>query len=215
MSITSFLNKRKLKNLNKWWRKQNSHNDTNLGRKEYSLEYDNLIRNGIIKVGKETYGIINIANFLNKDEKLEIGNFCSIGSNVLFILGGNHRYDTISTYPFRVSMLGHKCEAYTNGPIIIDDDVWLADNVTVMSGVHIGQGAVVAAGAVVTKDVPPYAIVGGVPAKLIKYRFSDDIIVELLKIDYGGLTREMVAEHESELYTSVSNITQLRWLPRR
>ena len=84
-----------------------------------------------------------------------------------------------------------------------------------MSGVHIGQGAVVAAGAVVTHDVPPYAIVGGVPAKVIKYRFGPEMIEELLKVDYSKLTEDMVREHIDELYEELKDAGQLAWMPKR
>lgn len=215
MSITQFLRKRKMKALHKWWRNKNSHNDVNLGEDEYSERFEKIIKSGIITVGKETYGQVHIRHFGNKDEKLTIGNFCSIGENVIFMLGGNHRYDVPSTFPFRVIVLRQESEAYTNGPIVVGDDVWFGAKVMVMSGVHIGQGAIIAAGSVVTKDVPPYAIVGGAPAKIIKYRFSDEIIGELLTVDYSKLTREMIAEHESELYSSIQDVKQLSWMPRK
>ena len=84
-----------------------------------------------------------------------------------------------------------------------------------MSGVHIGQGAVVAAGAVVTKDVPPYAIVGGVPAKVIKYRFEPEMIEELLKVDYSKLTKKDIEKHIDDLYTELKDPSQLDWMPKK
>ena len=86
---------------------------------------------------------------------------------------------------------------------------------TILSGVHIGQGAVIAAGAVVTNDIPPYAIVGGVPAKVIKYRFDKQIIEELLKVDFSKLTKEMVLSHKDELYQPLENIEDYVWIHRK
>ena len=100
-----------------------------------------------------------------------IGNYISIAQNVHFLLDVEHFANHISTYPFKVKLLhSQKSESFSKGDIIIDDDVWIGYGATILSGVRIGQGAVVATGAVVTSDVPPYAIVGGVPAKVIKYR---------------------------------------------
>ena len=100
-------------------------------------------------------------------------------------------------------------------PIHIEKNVWLGANVTVLPGVTIGEGSIIAAGAVVTKDVPPYAIVGGVPAKVIKYRFPSDIIDELLKIDYNKMTEDMIKEHINELYNELESIEQLEWVPKK
>ena len=121
----------------------------------------------------------------------------------------------ITTFPFKNWYCNDKGESISKGEIIIGDDVWIGWGATILSGVRIGQGAVVAAGAVVTTDVPPYAIVGGVPAKIIKYRFSDDIIEELKKIDYGKLDEKMIREHIGELYQKVENVEQIKWMPKQ
>lgn len=121
-----------------------------------------------VTVGKYTYGPIKALSFGNNNEKLVIGSFCSIAKEVTFLLGGAHNYQTLSTYPFPVKWFSE--DTPSKGPIIIDDDVWIGYKATILSGVHIGQGAVIAAGAVVTKDVPAYSIVGGVPAKVIKFK---------------------------------------------
>lgn len=187
------------------WRKNNLHNETTL----HSLNYRN------VEVGKYTYGALQVLNY-NENVKLKIGNFCSIGGNVLFLLSAEHKIDSISTYPFKVRCL-HETdnEAISKGDIIVDDDVWIGQNAIILSGVHIGKGAVVAAGAVVTKNVPPYAIVGGNPAQIIKYRFSEDIVAELLKVDYSKLTKEMIRNHINDLYDKLESSEQLEWMPKK
>ena len=166
------------------WRKQNRHNFTTA---------QNAFNRRAVTVGKGTYGALDIRHFGNPDEKVVIGNYCSIGPDCVFMTGGEHRYDGLSTYPFRVKLGLCENESITRGPIVLEDDVWLGLRVTVMSGVTIGRGAVVAAGAVVTKDVPPYAIVGGVPAKVIKYRFPPEVIAEAEKLDFAALSAEKAA----------------------
>ena len=168
------------------WRRQNTHNLT---------AAKNCFNARCVTVGKGTYGQLDVRHFGNPDERVVIGNYCSIGPECVFMTGGEHRYDGLSTYPFRTKLGLCANESVTRGPIVLEDDVWLGFRTTVMSGVTIGRGAVVAAGAVVTKDVPPYAIVGGVPAKVIKYRFPETVIAEAQKMDFGALTPKQAAEH--------------------
>ena len=174
----------------------------------------NLFDINSVVIGKNTYGGIAVLNY-NDFYKLTIGNFCSIATDVMFILDADHYTNHISTFPFKVKLLGEKQEGVSKGDIIVADDVWIGYGATIMSGVHIGQGAVVAAGAVVTKDVPPYAIVGGVPAKVIKYRFDPEMIEELLKIDYSKLTKEDIEKHIDDLYTELKDTSQLDWMPKK
>lgn len=174
----------------KKWHKANTHNRT------YAC---NIFDDSTVRVRNGTYGGILVFNDV-PTRNLIIGNDCSITENVTFLLGHDHRVDCLSTFPCKAEVLHEqKLEAISKGNIVIDDDVWIGYGATIMSGVHIGQGAVVAAGAVVTKNVPPYAIVGGIPAKLIKYRFSSNMIEELLKIDYSKLPEEMIKGHIDEL----------------
>ena len=168
-----------------------------------------------VSIGHGSYGELNVVDF-GGGNKLIIKNYVSIAQHVSFILNADHYTNHISTYPFQVKTLHiTKTESFGKGDIIVDDDVWIGYGATIMSGVHIGQGAVVAAGAVVTKDVPPYAIVGGVPAKVIKYRFEPEMIEELLKVDYCKLTKEDIEKHIDDLYTELKDPSQLDWMPKK
>ena len=192
--------------IRKWlWRINNRHNFTTISTP--------CPANGI-SVGKMTYGNINL-HYIKTKSKLKIGNYCSIADNVMFLLNAEHPIKTMSTYPYKVKVLGEYSEAMSKGDITVDNDVWIGYGATIMSGVHIGQGAIVAAGAVVTKDVPPYAIVGGVPAKVIKYRFEPELIKELLKIDYSKLTKEEIDKHIDDLYVVLKDKRQLDWMPKK
>jgi acetyltransferase-like isoleucine patch superfamily enzyme len=116
---------------------------------------------------------------------LKVGAFCSIATGVTIFLGGNHRCDWITTYPFPVlresakAITGHPA---TKGDVIIGHDVWIGANATIMSGVRINNGAVIGACAVVTKDVPAYVIVAGNPAKVIRSRFTETEVETLQRL---------------------------------
>jgi len=142
-----------------------------------------------MSVGKYTYGIPKI-HYAHDNTKLSIGNFCSIASNVNIYLGGNHRSDWVTTYPFghinqnifnNFNGIGHPA---TKGSVIIGNDVWIGENVTIMSGVNIGDGVVIANNSHIVKNIEPYSLVGGNPAKLIKYRFTQEQIEKLLEIKW-------------------------------
>lgn len=106
--------------------------------------------------------------------KIVIGDFCSIAQNVS-IVEFNHNYKRVSTWAFNYHLFNKEfsLDVISNGDIIIGEDVWIGSNSSILSGVKIGRGAIIAAGAVVTKDIPPYTIAAGIPAKVIRKRFSD------------------------------------------
>lgn len=176
------------------WIKNNKHNQT------IPANYFNPV---LIHVGKETYGELNVISY-GINAKLTIGSYCSISNNVIFLLDVEHHIDTLSTYPFKVKTLGEcKYEAFSKGDIVIDDDVWIGYGAMIMSGVHVGQGAVIAAGAIVTKDVPAYAVVGGIPAKIIKYRFDEEIRQRLIKFNISNLDEKVIKNNIEILYKPV------------
>lgn len=186
------------------WRKNNSENYTTA---------NNIFDPNLVEIGKATYGELNIVTF-GDTCKLHIGSFVSIAQNVTFLLDAEHYVNHISTYPYKVKYLGiEKSEAFGKGNIYIDDDVWIGYRSTIMSGIHVGRGAVIAAGSVVTKDVPPYAIVGGVPAKVIKYRFDNETREFASRVDYDKFDKEFVRENLDLLYKEVDgNLQQFRKL---
>lgn len=125
---------------------------------------------------------------------ITIGKKCSIAINCTFTLS-NHMTDTFSTYPPTRMLFPHNKGnpgSYSKGDIIIKNDVWIGANCTILDGITIGNGSVIAAGSVVVKDVPEYAIVGGNPAKVIKYRFTQDIIDEIAKTQFWDLPVEEI-----------------------
>lgn len=182
-------------------------------------------------VGRYTYGYENLLFRCPIAER--IGRYCSINETAR--IWDNHSLDTVSTHPFLDNRLfctkedknkrdqlirqygvhthnsiNELCEIRNNPPIVIGNDVWIGANVVILPGVKIGDGAVLAAGAVVTKDVEPYAIVGGVPAKIIKYRYNKQIINSLLQIKWWDWSIEKIEEnieffYQPELFCKLFN----------
>ena len=171
----------------------------------------NIIKNPNIQVGDYTYydDFESVENFEKNvkyhfdftGDQLVIGKFCMIASDVQFIMNGaNHLTDAISAYPFAV--FGHGWEGAMEGKsypmkgnIEIGNDVWLGYRATIMAGVKIGHGAIVGSHAVVTKDVPPYTIVGGNPAKVIRKRFSEEQIAVLLALEWWNWPLEKLTRN--------------------
>ncbi|EHH69666.1 CatB-related O-acetyltransferase [Gluconobacter morbifer] len=152
-------------------------------------------------IGRHTYGHPQVqeAGYA----PLRIGAYCSIADQVMLILG-NHALDTVTTYPFQTlnGIWDGASEAgddHDMKGITIGNDVWIGFRAVVLPGVTIGDGAVIGAGSIVTKDVPPYAIHAGNPAKLIRYRFAPDIIEDLLKIRWWDWDDEKVNALAPEL----------------
>ena len=145
---------------------------------------------------------------VNQD-KLIIGKFCSIACGAKFLFNSaNHTSSSLSTYPFPIFFEEWDLDVTTitdawdhKGNITIGNDVWIGYEAVIMSGVTIGDGAVIGSRAVVTKDVPPYTVVGGIPAKFIKTRFSKEIISELLQIKWWNWSREQIAENIAAIQT--------------
>lgn len=158
----------------------------------------------IKKIGRHSYGPVTVYTWGREEEGIEIGSFVSFANDVTLVLGGSHPMDRITTYPMHLDFSEFPVERpLTKGKIVIEDDVWIGMKSTVLSGITIGQGAVVMAGSIVTGDVPPYAVVGGIPAKVVKYRFPEDVRESLVKkLDWSKVTDEMIRAHK-EWFTGV------------
>lgn len=164
-------------------------------------------------IGDYTYGYPKI-HYNKKSLKigtLKIGKFCSIASNVQIFLNYDHNVNWITTYPFPAlwdkSIEGHPIG---KGNIIIGNDVWIGYGAYIFSGLIIGDGAVIAAGAIITKDVLPYSIVGGNPAKIIRMRFSQEIIDKLLQIKWWDEDEETIRKMLPILCNKPLNLEDLK-----
>ena len=197
---------------NKSWHRNNKHNSTWL---------DDVSPENVIEVGSYTYGPIKV--FSDSDNyKLIIGNMCSIAHDATFLLCAEHDMNKISTFPFVNKVIDANChESSSKGNIVIGDDVWIGYGAIIMSGIHIGQGAVIAANAVVNCDVPPYCVYGGIPAKYIKKRFDDEVIDFLSTLDYSKVDNDMIKNHIQVLNMDISDKTLeeikswFEWFPRK
>jgi acetyltransferase-like isoleucine patch superfamily enzyme len=157
-----------------------------------------------LEIGEKTYGTINFFNAHTSGDVLKIGSYCSIASGVFFLLGAEHNISAISTYPFKVMLYGARKEGISKGDIIVEDDVWIGMDSKILSGVHIGKGAIIGANSVVTKDIEPYSIVGGNPAKHIRYRFSENLREILLKTDIVKLFNSFTENNLDLIYAPLT-----------
>ena len=169
--------------------------------KNYFLK-DNLKKEINLKlaiVGKWSYGNPRILRW-DYSSKIKIGNFCSLGPDIDFYIGGNHRADWISTSQLPASQFNDVFEkaktiknfSISKGDIEIGHDVWIGGRTTILSGVKIGTGAVIAAGSVVVNDVDPYTITGGNPNRILKKRFKDSTIQKLLETEWWNLSDDKI-----------------------
>ncbi len=160
------------------------------------LQFEDHKLNKRVVVGAYTYGVPKIVWDKYSNFKISIGRFCSIAKNVTIHNGSNHNVQWVSTFPHRIMFDldgkgkdGHPC---SKGDVNIGNDVWIGENVTIFSGVKIGDGAVVAGNSVVVRDVDPYSVCGGVPAKMIKKRFENEEIKKLLLIKWWDWELEKI-----------------------
>lgn len=171
---------------------------------------------GMNVIGENSHfsGEMGLGSYIASNSTIygKIGRFSSIGPNCFTAIGVHpYSYPYVSTSPYFVSSLkqnGHRLYSesifeefrYANNSshyVVIGNDVWLGASVTIVNGVNLGDGAVILPGAVVIKDVPPYAIVGGVPAKVIKYRYAEDDIKDLIETKWWNKSIEWIKENKS------------------
>jgi len=187
----------------------------------------NVVRNPNIIIGDYTYydDPVDSRNFERNvlyhypfmGDKLIIGKFCAIARDVKFIMNGaNHKMDAFTTYPFSIFSNGWEKvmpsmdELPYKGDTVIQNDVWIGYDATIMPGIQIGNGSIIASKSVVVRDVEPYSIVGGNPAKLIRKRFPDEVIDLLQGLRWWDWPIEKITDHLPILTSN--DLTQLKGL---
>ena len=155
------------------------------------------------EIGRGSYGVPMVHPSYG-GATLKVGSFCSISSNVQIYLGGNHRSDWVSTSPLNVFF--ERKEGFehekTKGDVTIGNDVWICGNAVILSGVTIGHGAVIGNGALVSRDIAPYSIVAGNPAKHLRYRFEANVIEQLLSIAWWNWPEDILRQHMDKILST-------------
>lgn len=181
--------------------------------------YEDISKNLYFTNNKEPYVGLNIGDYTYGKPKLifwnnqtcKIGKFCSIANDTVVMGGGEHRTDWVTTYPFsalhKIFGFGSEIKGHpkSKGHTIIGSDVWIGLGSCILSGVTIGDGAVIGAKSLVSHDVPAYAIVSGVPAKIIKYRFSQSVIKDLLEIKWWDWDLNKISRYHNLLMSADIN----------
>jgi acetyltransferase-like isoleucine patch superfamily enzyme len=163
-----------------------------------ALEAEQAVAAGLLAIGEHSYGNPSVVAYPGDTGRVRIGRYCSIADGATLLIGGNHRLDWVSTYPLRASFGlpgaledGHPA---SKGEIEIGNDVWIGNEVMILSGVEVGNGAALAARAVITTDVRPYSLVAGNPAREVRRRFDDTTVDALLRIAWWEWPDELVRE---------------------
>lgn len=179
------------------WRKKNRHNRT------FASNFFSIDK---VTVGNNSYGMLDVRTFSDTSgEKLQIGNYVSIADSVVFILGGEHQTKTFTTFPIRAyfTRVNNNLDSQSKGAITIEDEVWIGSGAIILSGVNIGKGAIVGAGAVITKDIPPYAVVVGNPARIVKYRFSKEVINQIENVKLSDIPTDTICNNFDLFYSFI------------
>ena len=157
-----------------------------------------------IHVGRQTYGHLGskVVVLSRQNCVVNIGSYCSVGPGVRFIIDGNHHVDTFSTFPFYPGSNWGKSDP------VVGNDVWISADAVIYSGVTIGDGAVIAGQSVVTKSVPPYAVVAGNPARIVKYRFDEKTIQDFLRLKWWDLPHDVIMARLAPIQGDIPLIIQ-------
>lgn len=164
-----------------------------------------------VVVGRYTYGVTSETVLLfRQDDNVSIGSFCSIADGVRIIASGEHASWLVSSFPFHAFFLdnGVEVDTHTHGAVVVGNDVWIGSGSLILSGVSIGDGAIVGAGSVVTRDVPPYSVVYGVPSKIHRYRFSEEVVKELLKIRWWTWDDVLIRQRIPDFYGPIDDFVR-------
>lgn len=164
--------------------------------------------------GTGSYGLPTIVSY-DKKSTVSVGKYVSIASGTSILLGANHKPGLITTFPINLMVEGKTTEDSNEpGNVIIGNDVWIGYGVTILSNITIGDGAIIGAEALVVDDVPPYAVIGGVPAKVIKYRFDEETIKKLQQIAWWNWDTYLIKNRAEDIYNENPKIFIDKYTPK-